>query len=83
MEREIIYETHPVSPERKAELVAAGYRIVDALYGPTPEPKPVQKAELAVGKGPGGRFFIKDGKVIHSGPFHSEQEATDAMDRLA
>lgn len=30
--RPIIYEPHPVSPERKAELVAQGYRIVDAIY---------------------------------------------------
>jgi hypothetical protein len=28
------YEPHPVTPERKKELVAAGYRIVDARYAP-------------------------------------------------
>lgn len=32
--REVIYEKHPVSAERKAELVAKGYRIVDAVYAP-------------------------------------------------
>lgn len=32
--QEIIYEPHPVSPERKAELRAAGYRIVDAAFKP-------------------------------------------------
>lgn len=31
---QIIYEPHPVSPERKAELRAAGYRIVDARFEP-------------------------------------------------
>lgn len=34
MERKVIYEPHPVSPERKAELVAQGYRIVDARFAP-------------------------------------------------
>ena len=34
MERPIAYEPHPVSPERKAELVAKGYRIVDARFAP-------------------------------------------------
>jgi hypothetical protein len=28
------YEPHPVTPARKKELVAAGYRIVDARYAP-------------------------------------------------
>ena len=44
MERPVIYEPHPVTPERKAELLAQGYRIVDAIYAPkTPEPKPRRK----------------------------------------
>lgn len=33
-EKPIAYEPHPVSPERKAELVAAGFRIIDAVYAP-------------------------------------------------
>lgn len=32
---EIIYEPHPVSPERKAELRAKGLRIVDVIFKPT------------------------------------------------
>lgn len=35
--REVIYEPHPVSPERKAELVKAGYKIRDAAYAPAAE----------------------------------------------
>lgn len=31
---EIIYEPHPVTPERKAELRAAGYKIIDARFAP-------------------------------------------------
>lgn len=34
MERPIAYEPHPVTPERKAELVSQGYRIVDARFAP-------------------------------------------------
>lgn len=44
----IIYENHPITPERKSELRAAGYTIIDAIYKPaglvaqeageTPEP---------------------------------------------
>jgi hypothetical protein len=30
----IAYEPHPVSPERKAELVAQGFRIVDVAFAP-------------------------------------------------
>ncbi|HEY9145983.1 MAG TPA: hypothetical protein VIN36_04805 [Thiobacillus sp.] len=33
-QRPIRYEPHPVSPERKAELQAAGYQIIDARFGP-------------------------------------------------
>lgn len=39
-EKPIHYEPHPVSPERKAELVAKGVRIIDAAFAPegwTPE----------------------------------------------
>jgi hypothetical protein len=31
---QIIYEPHPVTPERKAELRAKGFRIIDARYAP-------------------------------------------------
>ena len=37
MERKIIYEPHPVSPERKAELVNSGYKIIDAAFAPEGE----------------------------------------------
>lgn len=32
--RPVWYEPHPVSPERKAEIMAAGYRILDAIFMP-------------------------------------------------
>lgn len=34
-EREVIFEPHPVTPERKAKLLAAGYQIIDAIYAPS------------------------------------------------
>ena len=47
-DRPIHYEAHPVSPARKAELIAAGYRILDVKFKPkdapaaaTPEPTEV------------------------------------------
>lgn len=40
MERPIVYEPHPVSRERKAELLAEGFRIVDAKYKPSAEDVP-------------------------------------------
>lgn len=39
---EIKYETHPVSPERKAELRAQGYRILDAKFAPKGQSQPTK-----------------------------------------
>lgn len=39
-EREIIYEPHPVSLERKADLVARGYKIIDARFAPSDYKQP-------------------------------------------
>lgn len=47
MAREIIYEPHPVSAERKAELMAQGFRIVDAKFAPVDAPK-VETAEAVI-----------------------------------
>lgn len=33
-ERPVWYEPHPVSAERKAELRAKGYQIIDAIFAP-------------------------------------------------
>jgi hypothetical protein len=43
---EIKYEPHPVTPDRKAELIAQGYRILDAIYAPD-DYKPEAKDEPA------------------------------------
>lgn len=40
------WEPHPVSPERKAELRAAGYRILDERFKPADDPEsPPEDAE--------------------------------------
>lgn len=41
----IYYEPHPVSPERKAELRAKGYRIVDAQWMPEGYVNPGEEPE--------------------------------------
>jgi len=40
----IKYEPHPVSPERKAELIAAGFKIIDARFKPLEEAPAVEVA---------------------------------------
>lgn len=42
MSRPIAYEPHPVTPERKAELMAQGFKIVDAAFKPVDASEPVQ-----------------------------------------
>jgi hypothetical protein len=43
----IAYEPHPVNPERKAELLAAGFKIIDARFAPA-------------GEAPGGEMAAND-----------------------
>lgn len=40
----IKYEPHPISPERKAELLAAGFKIIDARFAPAGEAPAVELA---------------------------------------
>lgn len=35
-EKKVIYEPHPVTADRKAELLADGYKILDAVFAPEP-----------------------------------------------
>ena len=44
----IAYEPHPVSAARKAELRAAGYKIIDAKFAPVGAVKEAHKAEAPV-----------------------------------
>ena len=42
-EKKVIYEQHPVSAERKAELVGKGFKIVDAAFAPEGYEPPVDE----------------------------------------
>lgn len=56
-EREIAYEPHPVSPERKAELRKAGYKIIDARFDPDAKPAPTSgEAPDGIGTNSGDQF---------------------------
>lgn len=56
-ERKVIYEPHPVSAERKAELVAAGYKIIDARFAPKGEGEEVADEDTVdLGKSSGDQF---------------------------
>ncbi len=56
-EREIAYEPHPVSPERKAELRKAGYKIIDARFDPDAKPAPTSgEAPAGIGTNSGDQF---------------------------
>lgn len=46
-ERPIWYEPHPVTPERKAEIRAQGFVILDAMYAPSGWVAPVADAAKA------------------------------------
>lgn len=56
-ERDIVYEPHPVSPERKAELRKAGYKIIDARFDPGVNPAPASSNVAAgIGTDSGDQF---------------------------
>lgn len=47
MSEKVIYEKHPVSLERKAELRQKGYKIIDARFAPDgyEHPEPLKEAK--------------------------------------
>ncbi len=46
-ERPIAWEPHPVTPERKKELIDQGFRIIDAKFKPKDEPVAEDETEEA------------------------------------
>lgn len=50
-ERPIAYEPHPVSAQRKAQLIKAGYQIVDAIYKPKEAPAASETSGAATAGG--------------------------------
>lgn len=52
MDEKIVYEQHPVTAERKAELRQKGYKIIDAKFAPDDykHPEPMKKSGSGVDK---------------------------------
>lgn len=50
-DEKIIYEPHPVTPQRKAELRGQGYTIIDAVYAPGGYKHPDAKGQKDSGDG--------------------------------
>ncbi|MFV0891289.1 hypothetical protein [Pseudomonas kurunegalensis] len=49
MSEKVVYEQHPVSAERKAELRQKGYKIIDAKFAPEgyEHPEPSKEAKVS------------------------------------
>lgn len=64
-DRAVWYEPHPVSPERKAEIRALGFRILDAVFKPADEENPdVPELKLDAAEKPANSTDANgDGKV--------------------
>jgi hypothetical protein len=60
--RPIHYEPHPVSRERKSEIIAAGFRIVDAKFKPKGTPVEAVEDERPADSDPGEQ--IDDGQTL-------------------
>ena len=47
MDEKVVYEKHPVTAERKAELRQKGYKIIDAQFAPDDyeHPEPIKKGD--------------------------------------
>lgn len=43
--KEIIYEPHPVTADRKKALIEKGYKIIDAIFAPEDYIHPDKKSE--------------------------------------
>jgi len=76
-ERQIIYEPHPVSPGRKAELLAAGFKIIDAQFDPNPKTVDASKSDVPAGG--------SDGKIelgTDSGDQFSDDELRKIIEQV-
>ena len=66
----------------EVETVSAGTKLRPAGKIAPPQPNSTVKPsedEPRIGKGPGGRFYIKSGKESLAGPYTTEEEANEAL----
>lgn len=78
MDEKVIYEKHPVTAERKAELRQKGYKIIDAKFAPDDykHPEPLKKGASG-GDKPSKGLRIEDikAKLTEKGiPFDDSAE---------
>lgn len=52
MDEKVVYEKHPVTAERKAELRQKGYKIIDAKFAPDEykHPEPIKSGKPGIVK---------------------------------
>ncbi|WP_432755359.1 hypothetical protein [Pseudomonas sp. WMBT8] len=64
MDEKIVYEKHPVTAERKAELRQKGYKIIDAKFAPDDykHPEPIKKG-ASVGDKPSKGLRVEEIKA--------------------
>lgn len=77
MSEKIIYEPHPVSPERVEELRAQGFTIIDAIYDPNrwaknPAPAADEYRQIAASLSP--EPFAREPAPIKRGPGRPRKE---------
>ena len=64
----IIYEPHPVTPERKAELRAQGYKVMDARFDPSPkDDNPVEETGIDAMNKTQVREWLDEREIEHDG----------------
>lgn len=78
MDEKIVYEKHPVTAERKAELRHKGYKIIDAKFAPDDykHPEPMKKGSSG-GDKPSKGLKVDEikAKLIEKGiPFDEDAE---------
>tara|TARA_Y100000296_G_scaffold83214_1_gene113619 strand:+ start:1198 stop:1479 length:282 start_codon:yes stop_codon:yes gene_type:complete len=59
----IAYEPHPVTPERKAELKAQGFKIIDARFAPEGHRAPAEASGGGIPAAPADVDALKKGEV--------------------
>lgn len=73
--QKIVYEPHPVSAERKAELRAAGFTIIDEIYKPV-EGDVVQNDDTGDQGGQGGNVSKNSGAEGGGGPDDDDDDTS-------
>jgi hypothetical protein len=75
-----VHETLRDAHERAGWEVAIAARSAVPVETQGADPSSVRDVGgLSVGKGPGGRFYVKRGKEIVTGPYASEEDARAAL----